>query len=258
MMLPNQLLSPLNSVVVPSFSRLADDPARYRQTYLTLLSMLAFVCMPLSAVLALTGRDVIFVLLGPQWNMAGHIFAMFGLSIGILMLYCTHSWLHLSLGTPDRWLRWAVIAFIVTGLLFVIGLPFGPFGVAAGYSASFYILTLPALWYAGKPIGLTVSSVLACVWKYVVSALAAAMFCWFIMQGNDSGAASLLRLHAIGRIASSSAICASAYLVLVVILHRGVKPLSQFVALGSDMIPWMSISKPKVTDSRLVNINAGA
>jgi PST family polysaccharide transporter len=55
MMLPNQLLSPLNSVVMPSFSRLADDPARYRQMYLTLLSMLALVCIPLSAVMALTG-----------------------------------------------------------------------------------------------------------------------------------------------------------------------------------------------------------
>ena len=35
------------------------------------------------------------------------------------MLYCTHSWLHLSLGTPDRWLRWATIAFLVTGGFFV-------------------------------------------------------------------------------------------------------------------------------------------
>ena len=100
---------------------------------------------------------------------------MFGLSIGVLMLYCTHSWLHLSLGTPDRWLRWAIVAFVVTGLLFVAGLPFGPFGVAAGYSASFYLLTLPALSYAGKPIDLKASDVVRGVWKYFVAAFSAAL-----------------------------------------------------------------------------------
>jgi PST family polysaccharide transporter len=247
MMLPNQLLSPLNSVVMPAFSRLAANPARYRQTYLTLLSMLAFVCMPLSAVLTLTGSDLIVVLLGPQWKSAGQIFAMFGLSIGILMVYCTHSWLHLSLGTPDRWLRWAVIAFVVTVLLFLIGLPFGPFGVAAGYSASFYILTFPALWYAGRPIDLKLSAVLGGVWKYFVSALTAAIVCWFMMSGFDLTAAVFVRFGALARIAASFVLCTSVYLVLVVVLYRGVTPISQFVYLVRDMIP--RVSSPKHSPS---------
>lgn len=258
MMLPNQLLSPLNGVVMPSFSRLADDPARYRQTYLTLLSMLAFVCMPLSAVLAVTGRDVIFVLLGPQWETAGHIFAMFGLSIGILMLYCTHSWLHLSLGTPDRWLRWAGIAFIVTVGLFVIGLPFGPFGVAAGYSASFYILTLPALWYAGGPIDLKVSAVIAVVWKYCASALAAALLSWLVMNRVGVTAEAFLRYGALARIAASFALCTSTYLTLIVILHRGMTPISQCIHLVREMIPGVSSPKTTGADSRLVNVDARA
>jgi PST family polysaccharide transporter len=240
MMLPNQLLSPLNSVVLPSFSRLANDPPRYRETYLRLLSMLAFVCMPLSAIWGLTGGDVIAVLLGPQWKSAGQIFAVFGMSIGILMLYCTHSWLHLSLGTPDRWLRWAVFAFAVTLLLFVAGLPFGPFGVAAGYSASFYLLILPALWYAGRPIDLTVFAVVGSVWKHTVSALAAAIVTWLAMHRLDMTAASLVRLGPLERIAASSALCTAAYLAATTILHRGVTPISEFFRLLSDMIPRVS------------------
>jgi O-antigen/teichoic acid export membrane protein len=247
MMLPNQLLSPLNSVVMPAFSRLARDPVRYRQTYLTLLSMLAFVCMPLSAVLALTGSDLIVVVLGPRWKSAGYIFAVFGLSIGVLMIYCTHSWLHLSLGTPDRWLRWAVVAFIVTILLFVIGLPFGAFGVAAGYSASFYILTLPALWYAGRPIDLKISAVLGSVWKYSVSALAAALLCWLVMNGFERTAAVFAGANTFARIAASSGLCISTYLVLIVLLYRGVTPISQFVHLVRDMIP--GISSPRLSPS---------
>ena len=55
-MFPSQLLTPLNTVALPAFSRLTNDPAKYRHTYLTLLSIMAFVSMPISAVLTLTGK----------------------------------------------------------------------------------------------------------------------------------------------------------------------------------------------------------
>lgn len=242
-MLPSQLLSPLNSVAMPAFSRLASEPAQYRHTYLRLLSILAFVGMPLSAVLTLTGSDLILLVLGPQWKSAGQIFPLFGLSIGVMFLYYTHAWLHLSLGTPDRWLRWAVIAFIVTVMLFVIGLQFGPLGVAAAYSASFYILTGPALWYAGRPVELKVSDIVGGVWKCFVAALAAALVCWFIMNGFVFTPAFFGRFSAFARIAASFTLCTSVYLVLIVALYRGVKPISQFVYLVRDMIP--RVSSPK-------------
>jgi O-antigen/teichoic acid export membrane protein len=251
MMLPNQLLSPLNSVVMPAFSRLADDPDRYRETYLSALSVLAFVCLPLSAALTLTGSDLILTLLGPQWESAGRIFAVFGLSIGVLMLYCTHSWLHLSLGTPDRWLRWAVVALVVTGLLFVAGLPYGPFGVAVGYSASFYLLTLPALSYAGRPIDLKVADVVRRVGKYFVAAFAAAIVTWSMTNGFAPTAAIFARADALVRIAASSALCLSAYLMFVVMLYRSVAPITRFVRIVREMIPIVSSSKVAPTPTRV-------
>jgi len=238
-MLPSQLLSPLNSVAMPAFSRLANDPAKYRQTYLNLLSVLAFVSMPASAVLTLTGKDLILLLLGPQWKSAGPIFSVFGLSIGVLILYSTHAWLHLSLGTPDRWLRWAVIAFIVTLLLFVAGLRFGPLGVATGYSAALYILTGPAIWYAGRPIHLKLSSVISGVWKAFASALGAGLLCRLVMSHYVSTASSFISSHLLVGIVVSSTLCISIYLGLVLALHRSMKPLKQLSHLLRDMIPRM-------------------
>jgi PST family polysaccharide transporter len=121
--------------------------------------------------------------------------------------------------------------------LFVAGLPFGPFGVAAGYSASFYLLILPALWYAGRPIDLEVFAVVGSVWKHIVSALAAAIVTWFVMHRLDVIAASVVSRGPLERIAASSALCMAAYLAATVSLHRGVSPISEFFRLVSDMIP---------------------
>ena len=94
-------------------------------------------------------------------------------SIGIMLIYGTHGLLHLSLGRADRWLRWVIVELSVTGLLFVIGLHWGPVGVAAAWTASFWILTIPAFWYAGRPIHLGIKPMVDAVWKYVVAALLA-------------------------------------------------------------------------------------
>ena len=51
-------------------------------------------------------------LLGPGWEESGRIFTFFGPGIGVMLLYNTHGWIHLSAGRPDRWFRWGVIEFL--------------------------------------------------------------------------------------------------------------------------------------------------
>ncbi len=165
-MLPTQILSPLNAISISTFSRLATHKEKFRKSYLEVLAILAFVGMPLSAALTVSARDLIDFLLGPQWDRSVIIFSAFGPSIGIAILYITHGWLHLSLGTPDRWFRWSIVEFAVTILCFSIGLRYGGLGVAIGFSASFFILIWPALWYAGKPINLRIGAVMLVIWKY--------------------------------------------------------------------------------------------
>ena len=68
-----------------------------------------------------------------------------------MFLYGTIGWIHLSIGTADRWFRWVIMEFSVTGLLFLLGIPWGPEGIAVAWTLSFWILTIPAFWYAGRP-----------------------------------------------------------------------------------------------------------
>src|SRR5882762_5343514 len=93
--------------------------------------------------------------------------------IGIMLLYGTHGWIHLSIGTADRLFRWGIVEFSFTFLLFLVALPCGPACIAVAWTASFWILVIPAFWYAGKPIQLDVKSVLAEVCRFFLASLLA-------------------------------------------------------------------------------------
>jgi PST family polysaccharide transporter len=234
-MLPNQIVSPLTSVALSAFSRLSDDPANYRRNYMKVLSIIAFVGFPLSSALALVSNDLVLLILGPQWKEAGKIFFAFGISIGITMIYITHGWLHLSLGTPDRWFRWGIVEFIVTALCFVIALPFGALGVAIAYSGSYYILLGPALWYAGKPIDLKLHSVLSIIWKYFASAFAAGLISWLVLYRSELIFNTLKAFNILFRIGATGALCILIYLIFIAAFYQGRKSISQFISVLREM-----------------------
>jgi PST family polysaccharide transporter len=234
--LPNQLAVPLTSVAVATLSRLRDDPEKYVHYYARVLSMLAFISMPLSVVFTIIGRDLIILLLGPQWGEAGKIFCAFGPGIGMAILYGTHGWLHLSLGKADRWFRWGLIAFITTIIFYLIGLPFGALGVAVAYSGSFYVLIGPALSYAGKPINLRVSFFIKIIWKYWVAAVLAGFICWVLFYLLNSTSNIFKQMNILVRILASSILCLLIYLMLIIVFHKGVKPISQFLSILRDIV----------------------
>src|SRR5262249_62327005 len=90
------------------------------------------------------------------------------------MLLChTVGWIHLSIGKPGRWLRWSLFQLAATASLFLLALRWGPQGVAAAWSISFWTLLIPGLWYAGRPIGFGVSDLIGAIWRHTAAALAA-------------------------------------------------------------------------------------
>jgi len=243
-----QLLSPMGAVVVATLSRFSRDRTQYQRYFLSGMSVLAFLGMGIGADFTLVGSDLIRFLLGPSWTETGRIFAFFGPGIGVLLLYNTHGWIHLSIGRPDRWFRWGVIEFLCTAGLFLIALPWGPRGIALAWTVSFFVLMLPAFWYAGKPIGLGVSPVLGVVWKFfVASVLAGCGAAWLIhlvpLFGATPGASG-----ALARLVSVSLVFLALYLGAVVALHRGLQPIRQAARLVEDLLPKRAARQPDSVD----------
>jgi O-antigen/teichoic acid export membrane protein len=238
----NQLSAPVSDVVLSTLSRLEHGSAQYKRYFLNGLSILSFVGMGVGAGLTLVGKDVIRLLLGSKWEPAGQIFTLFGPGIGIMLIYTTSGVIHLSIGRADRWFRWVVVEFSVTVLLFLIGLHWGPAGIAAAWTASFWILTIPAFWYAGKPIKFGVAPVLAVVWRYALASLLAGGASAAMIRQIPSLTAATGVVGAAIRIASTSLLFSVLYIGTVVVVHGGSEPLSRLLNLLPDIIPWSKSS----------------
>jgi O-antigen/teichoic acid export membrane protein len=236
----NQLLSPMSSVAIATLSRFNRDRAQYQRYFLLGVSVLAFLGMGIGADLTLVGRDLIRVLLGPNWTETGRIFAFFGPGIGVMLLCNTHGWIHLSIGRPDRWFRWGVIEFFCTVGLFVIGLHWGPEGVALAWTTSYFLLMFPAFWYAGAPVNFGVGPILAVVWKFFVASIVAGGSAIWIVHtlGGVTDAPGVV--GALARLVSMSLLFFALYLAAVIALHRGFEPIRQAMRLIENMRPQRS------------------
>jgi glycosyltransferase involved in cell wall biosynthesis len=227
----SQITAPLTNIAVAALSRSDPRSTEFRQHLLAALSITAFAGMGLSAVFLLVGKNLILLLLGPGWEPAGKIFVVFSPGIGAMFIYYAISWIHLSIGRPDRWLRWGLIEVSVTCVLFVVMLSWGSVGIAGAWSASFWILIVPGFWYAGRPIRLGIGPVVTAVWRYIAASSLALCICLSIVR-----ALPVLIAPGISAILETSALFGIIYLASVVLLHGSYRPVLQFIALLKEML----------------------
>ncbi len=226
-----QLIAPLNSVGLATLSRLRDDPPRYARYYERAIATLSLVGVYASVILALLGKDLVVMVLGPKWDAAGPIVQAFSLGIGPMIIHSTCSWIHLSLGNPHRWLKWNLISTAFRATCLIISVRFGPIVVAGVFSASYFVLMAPAIWYAGRPIGLKVKPMLRGVAPFFACGIIFIVL-WLAATRYFGGLSSFLsQLRPFARVCLTTLLSSTAYLGLVVALHRSVRPLSDLWAV---------------------------
>jgi polysaccharide transporter, PST family len=201
--------------------------------------------MGIGADFALVGKDLFRFLFGPGWEEAGRIFALFGPGIGVMLLYNTHGWIHLSIGRPERWFRWGLMEFACTATLFLLTLRWGPSGIALAWTISFFLLMFPGFWYAGKPIGLGIRPVLAVVWKFFAASVGAGFGTALIIRATPYFATAFGATGALVRMVSVSLIFFVLYIAGVIAFHQGLRPLSETARLVRDLLPERTVTHVK-------------
>lgn len=233
----SQLTSPLNNVALAALSRLNHDHVRFRRYLANSLGMIAFAGMAMSADLTLVGKDVVRLVLGPQWSESGRIFELFGPGIGVMLLCSTVGWIHLSLGKPGRWLFWSIVELSFTVSLFLAALPWGPSGIATAWSVSYWIFLIPGLWYAGRPIRFGVSAFVAAVWRYAAAALTAGIVTAAIIRGTPFWYTASSSSAALWAIMMISTLFFALYLGTTIVLHWGLAPLRELASIVRELAP---------------------
>ena len=134
-------------IAFSGLSRVRNEPARFKSYFLRGYSLVLALTILITIAAALFARDLIFVLLGPKWKDVVDIFRLLTPTVLVFALINPLAWLLFSLGMIGRSLKIAlVLAPVVIGG-YAVGLPYGPKGVAIGYSAAMILLALPiAAW----------------------------------------------------------------------------------------------------------------
>lgn len=145
-----QFLSPFHTVLVPSLSRIQNDPERYRRAFLQITDVLALLSLPAAGFLLAMAEPLVIFLLGDQWHEAIPIFSAFAVVAIYAPMANASTWLFTSQGRDREILTTSVLLSLITLTSIIGGLPYGPEGVAISYSLSGIFIRLPLLFhYAG-------------------------------------------------------------------------------------------------------------
>jgi O-antigen/teichoic acid export membrane protein len=147
----DQLLGPMSTVFLPTLSRLAPQPERYRNAFLRVYDAIVLLSLFSTAIILPLARPLTLVLLGPKWEQAAAIFAGFTIAALYLPVAMVARWLLTSQGRGRDVLIFNLLVSGVTVAAFVVGLPWGPVGVAVSFSISGLLLRMPIGYYiAGR------------------------------------------------------------------------------------------------------------
>jgi PST family polysaccharide transporter len=225
------LVAPLHGVAVTSLSKARDDLEELRRLWRKALLTLEFYAMPAFGLLAVISQDLVVLLLGAKWSHAGLLLSILALRGIPHTVERTLGWLHVTAGRTDRWMRWGVIATCAHLIALFSGLPFGATGVTVAYVICMFLLFIPTIVYAGRPLGIGASAVISVVWRPLVGSLLAVVV-GFILRFT-------LLVDAPGMVtmAALTTAYATVYLVTVVGLLRVRMPIGVVLALLRDVLP---------------------
>lgn len=213
------LSEPLHNIAASGLSKLRDDPAQLRRLWAKALSLVSFVSAPIFAILAVTGQDVVVMLLGAKWAASGPLVCILAARGIAQTAERTLGWLHVAAGRSDRWLRWGFVSAALQVAAVIAGLPFGPIGLTTSCAALVYLLLVPAIAYSGQPFGIGARDVIQAVGPQIVGALAATACAMAVQQ------IFLGELMPVLRVALSVAMLTTIYLAIVVGLFRVTEPI---------------------------------
>jgi len=172
----DNLNSAAGGVAFAALSRLQGEPSRLKSYFLKGYSVVLSLTVPITFTCALFADDMIFVFLGPKWRGAAVVFRLLAPTTLAFAILNPLGWLLNSLGLVERGLKIALILGPVMIAGYVIGLPYGPRGVAFAYSAVMMVCIIPLIAWVTHGTVISISDILRVVSRPLLSGIMAAGF----------------------------------------------------------------------------------
>jgi O-antigen/teichoic acid export membrane protein len=176
----DNLNSALGDVVFSALSRVQGDPERFKRYFMKGYTLIVALTLPITVVCAVFADDLIAILLGSKWVGGVDIFRILAPTILVFAIANPLGWLLNALGLVDRGLKIAMASapLIIGG--YVVGLPYGPTGVALAYSTVMTLGLVPLVVWAVHGTMISVGDIVRTLSRPLASSVVAAAFAFGI------------------------------------------------------------------------------
>jgi O-antigen/teichoic acid export membrane protein len=174
--MPTQNLnSAIGGVAFSALSRLQNDAVRLRNYFLNGYTLVLSMTIPLTIFGMLFADDLIEVILGPKWMETAYIFRLLTPTILIFGIINPLGWLLLAIGLQGRSLTIAMVSAPLVITAYVVGLSYGPSGVALAYSSAMTLWLIPHVVWCLHNTMISPSDLLRATSRPFLSGIAAAL-----------------------------------------------------------------------------------
>jgi PST family polysaccharide transporter len=169
----DNLNSAAGGVAFAALSRLQGEPSRLKSYFLKGYSLVLSLTVPITFTCALFADDMILVFLGPKWKSAAVVFRLLAPTTLSFAIVNPLGWLLSSVGLVGRGLKIALVLGPVMIAGYLIGLPYGPKGVACAYSAVMVLCIVPLVAWATSGTVISLRDILLVVSRPLLSGIVA-------------------------------------------------------------------------------------
>ncbi|WP_448203855.1 lipopolysaccharide biosynthesis protein [Azospirillum sp. sgz302134] len=192
----NQITVPFSKVALPLLARTRREPDTYRRSYTRILESILLLTYPGVLFAMCTSQQLINAVLGERWAEVAPIFAVLAFGALFAPVSASTGWLLVTQDRTREMRDWGMVSAALFVLSFIVGLPWGPLGVAISYIAVGTIQG-PLVWWAATrrgPVGF--AQLLTALRPFAVAAVATALAEWQMQRLLPPGVMALALLFA--------------------------------------------------------------
>lgn len=156
----NTFVGAVGSYLFPKYSRIQEDVAGIKASYLEINGLLGVIVAPTLFLIIMSSSFIIPLLFGEKWDAALPLFPIMAIVAFLQTIISPVGNLLKATNRPDWMLNWSFFITMLAALSMVTGVKYGIEGVACGLTAAYLIGFAINMWILDKVISLKCSDVI--------------------------------------------------------------------------------------------------
>lgn len=181
-------------VALSALSKLQNEPDRLKNYFLKGYAVVLTITLPITIACALFAKEIIVTVLGVKWSETVPIFQLLTPTILIFALINPLTWLLFSIGMVQRSMKVALVLAPLVITSYLIGLPYGPIGVALAYSSVMTLWLIPHIAWCIHGTMISLQDILVTISRPLISAIVAGVITFVVQLSFDGPSSPILRL----------------------------------------------------------------